>query len=114
MLLAIRAISIAKYTRMSNLDPSCISICMACNFGVEYASLYAPVGEGSLLSMRCRVDGCSEIKIYEDWTTEIYMEPLPVGGGLRAFYKTKIKNIFDHSSLNIPKSDPNYVELNFA
>ena len=80
------------------------------------ASLYAPVGEGILLSMECTCgeDGCASRKIYDDWTTEIYMEPLPVGGGLRAFSSTEIKNIFHNSSLNISRSNPNYVDLNTA
>ena len=51
--------------------------------------VYAPVGEG-----------CVVMKIYDDWITEIFMEPIPFGGGLYAFYESEIKNIFDNSSLN--------------
>ena len=66
--------------------------------------------------MKCGGDGCSEMQIYDDCTTEMYMEALPVDhdGGLRAFYKTEIKNIFDYSTLNISRSDPNYVGFNTA
>ena len=42
------------------------------------------------------------------------MEPLPVGGGLRAFSKREITNAFNNFSLNMSKSDPNHVGLNAA
>ena len=79
--------------------------------GMMHTLLYAPVGEGSLLSIRCGVDACSYLKIYEDWTTEIYMEPLT---GRFSFSRMEIKNIFDNSTLNISRSDPNYIALNTA
>ena len=42
------------------------------------------------------------------------MEPLTVGEGLGAFYKTEIKNIFNNPTLNISRSDANYIGLNTA
>ena len=80
--------------------------------GMHYASLYAPVGEGSIISMRCSATGCVRMNVYDDWTTEIYMEPF--GSSSNAFRKTEIKNIFDDSTLNISRSDSNYIGSNTA
>ena len=80
--------------------------------GMLGTSLFAPVGKGSLLSMKCGQDGCRKMKIYDDWTTEIYMEPI-AAGSKRSFYKTIVTNIFDdrNSTANISRSDPNYIGL---
>ena len=73
--------------------------------------IYSPVGQGSLLSMRCGYHGCSNSFIYQDYTTEIYMESF----GYDSFSNTQIRNIFDNSSsLNISRSDSNYIGINTA
>ena len=51
------------------------------------------------------------MKVQDDWTTEIYIQPLPVDGGSRAFFRAEIKNIFDNIT---SRSDPNYAALNTA
>ena len=81
-------------------------------YSMRYATIFSPVGEGSLLSMKCAGGACGEMKIYDDWTTEIYMQP--IGSESLAFEKTQIHNIFDNSTLNISRSDANYIGLNTA
>ena len=66
------------------------------NLGMVNASVYAPVGEGSLLSRRCGGYACTRMKVYDDWTTEIFMEPLAVSQVSGAFSETEIKNIFNN------------------
>ena len=62
---------------------------------MDNATIYSPVGKGSLLSMKCGGGACAYMKIYDDWTTEVYMQP--VGTKQSAFYHTEIRNIFDNS-----------------
>eukprot|EP01083_Nonionella_stella_P186758 684702_1 len=76
---------------------------------LESSVFYAPVGEGSLLSINCkRGDGCRAMKIYDDWTTEVHIEAVE---GARW---TQVRNIFDDSPLNISRNDSNYIGLNSA
>ena len=76
--------------------------------GISPTSLFAPDGEGSALSMKCAGHACIKMKIHDDWTTEIYMEPFGSDGF--SFATTKIKNIFDgNSTLNMSGSDANYI-----
>ena len=86
--------------------------------GTWNTSSFAPVGKGSLLSIRCGQSGCAEMKIYDDWTSEIYMEPLYVSPGFRipvgAFSKTETTNIFNDLTLGISRPNPNYAGLNTA
>ena len=46
------------------------------------------------------------MKIYDDQSTEVYMQPFDSGEWI--FYGTEIKNIFDNSDLNISRTDDNY------
>eukprot|EP01084_Bolivina_argentea_P004880 9238_1 len=74
----------------------------------ELTTIFSPVGEGSLLSMKCH---CYDVVIYDDWTTEIYQQPI----GHMAFRKLTVQNIFDTiNAANVSRSDNNYIGLNQA
>ena len=79
-------------------------------YSMTSVTIFSSVGEGSLLSMKCAGYACAYMKIYDDWTTEIYMEPFGSDG--REFQRGEIRNIFDDSPLNISRSDSNYIGLN--
>eukprot|EP01083_Nonionella_stella_P289821 986250_1 len=79
--------------------------------GFEGGTVFGPVGEGSLLSIKCAGDCCNvcrSLQIYDDWTTQVHFEATD-----KAFY-TQIRNIFDDSPLNISRNDGNYIGLNSA
>eukprot|EP01083_Nonionella_stella_P178037 627808_1 len=81
--------------------------------GFESGTVFAPVGEGSLLNVNCKDGGrgCYHMQIYDDWTTEVRVEAK--GANAQAL---GIRNMFDHedSPLNISRSDTNYIGLNSA
>eukprot|EP01083_Nonionella_stella_P184412 669373_1 len=81
----------------------------------EGSTLYAPVGEGSLLSMHCSGDSsCRGMRIYEDWTTEVHIVAESIDDNGYGFVAagSVIRNIFDDSPLNISRNDTNYIGLN--
>ena len=80
-------------------------------YALRQSTIYSPVGEGSLLSLECEgSNSCRNMKIYDDQSTEVYMQPF--GSGSYVLYQTEIKNIFDNSTLNISRSDDDYNGLN--
>eukprot|EP01083_Nonionella_stella_P155068 500424_1 len=76
----------------------------------EGGTIFAPVGESSLLSIECLAGGntCRSMRIYDDWTTEVHIEARDRAD------RTQIRNIFDDSPLNISRNDGNYIGLNSA
>ena len=77
-------------------------------YALRFSELYAPVGVGSILSMECGIHSCRDMEIFEDWTTEVYLQHFGDNANNDAFEDTIIKNIFDNSTLNITREDPNY------
>ncbi len=81
------------------------------DYGAQNSDIYCPIGQGSLCSIICGGHkGCRSNHIYDDWTTEVFMQTFGVGG--YSFFNTEIKNIFDNSTLNISPDNDNYTGLN--
>ena len=47
------------------------------SYSMRYATIFSSVshGEGSLLSLKCAAEACSLLNVYDDWTTEIHIQP---------------------------------------
>eukprot|EP01084_Bolivina_argentea_P167011 289930_1 len=74
------------------------------NYGLRFATIYSPYGEGSELSITCTTSTtytCANMQIYDDYSTTVNL----YGYVSSAFTNTIVRNMFtDNTNYNITKS----------